>query len=110
MDLLLQLADDALGRSTGDLGIGQRPDRRRVQPARRPIVHGGLGRPAEGRSRFGFDLGSALETWPYDDRVLEQWMLYCPGSKVFTYRSDGRANFKPGSGEGSGDEASLAAR
>ncbi|HEX3600408.1 MAG TPA: hypothetical protein VHU84_09720 [Lacipirellulaceae bacterium] len=66
--------------------------------------------PDEGQSQFAFDLGGVLETWPDDDEVLEQWMLYCPDGNVFTFRSDGQVNFKPGRGEGSGDETWLAAR
>ncbi len=66
--------------------------------------------PAGGNARFLFDLGGTLETWPYDSEVNEQWMLYCPDGNVFTYRSDGHVNFKPGTGVGSGDETWLAAR
>ncbi|HEX8341242.1 MAG TPA: hypothetical protein VF624_10060 [Tepidisphaeraceae bacterium] len=65
--------------------------------------------PAEGKSRFAFDLGGVLETWPTSDRVLEQWLLYCPDGNVFTYRSDGQVNFKPGREADSGDETWLAA-
>jgi hypothetical protein len=42
-----------------------------------------------GESVFRFDLGGELTTAPYDDDLLEQWMLYCPDGYVLTYRSDG---------------------
>ncbi|HWB53796.1 MAG TPA: hypothetical protein VG722_06375 [Tepidisphaeraceae bacterium] len=49
-----------------------------------------------GRSRFEFDLGGLLETGPVDGELHEQWMLYCPDGRVFTYRSDGAVSFGPG--------------
>ncbi len=52
--------------------------------------------PKFGRTRFHFDLGGVLETAPYDDELLEQWMLYLPNGNVYTYRSDGAASFGPG--------------
>ncbi len=51
--------------------------------------------PKFGRTRFHFDLGGVLETAPYDDELLEQWMLYLPNGNVYTYRSDGAASFGP---------------
>jgi len=45
--------------------------------------------PARGTSRFSFDLGGKLNTGPYDDELLEQWMLHCPDGSVLIYRSDG---------------------
>jgi hypothetical protein len=45
--------------------------------------------PERGESVFRFDLGGKLTTAPYDDDLLEQWMLYCPDGHVLTYRSDG---------------------
>ncbi|MBX3416288.1 MAG: hypothetical protein KF851_01695 [Pirellulaceae bacterium] len=53
--------------------------------------------PKFGRTRFHFDLGGVLETAPYNDELLEQWMLYLPDGNVYTYRSDGAASFGPGS-------------
>lgn len=50
--------------------------------------------PSEGSSLFEFDLGSRLETRPYDDS--EQWMLYEPSGYVFTYRADGLYSHQPG--------------
>ena len=45
--------------------------------------------PAEGRSTFTFDLGGALETWPYgDDPTDEQWIIHAR-TEVFAYRADG---------------------
>ena len=41
-----------------------------------------------GTSVFYFDLGSRLETAPYDDQK-EQWLLYQPGGMVLTFRGDG---------------------
>lgn len=52
--------------------------------------------PENGHTRFCFDLGGALETGPYNEELLEQWMLYLPDGNVYTYRSDGAANFGPG--------------
>jgi hypothetical protein len=45
--------------------------------------------PDRGESVFKFDLGGALITAPYDKNPLEQWMLFCPGGYVLSYRSDG---------------------
>jgi hypothetical protein len=46
--------------------------------------------PAAGRSRFQFDLGATLETWPYDDdRNHKQWLLFTPSKYVLSYRADG---------------------
>lgn len=45
---------------------------------------------------FTFDLGGRLVTRPYGDEVLEQWHLYCPDGKVFTFRSDGKYSFETG--------------
>lgn len=49
----------------------------------------------KGTSRFLFDLGGKLNTGPYDDELLEQWMLYCPDGSVLTYRSDGAFAYGP---------------
>lgn len=46
--------------------------------------------PAAGRSTFTFDLGGALETWPYgDDPEEEQWSILTE-TEAFAYRADGR--------------------
>jgi hypothetical protein len=45
--------------------------------------------PMEGRSTFTFDLGGALETWPYgDDPNDEQWIIRAR-TEMFVYRADG---------------------
>ncbi|MCC2670401.1 MAG: hypothetical protein K0Q72_2872 [Armatimonadetes bacterium] len=44
---------------------------------------------------FYFDLGSRLETVPYDDQS-EQWLLYQPGGMVLTFRGDGLYSHQPG--------------
>lgn len=53
--------------------------------------------PEPGKTRFVFDLGGVLETRPYDDDLMEQWLLYLPDGDVFTYRSDGAVRFSSGS-------------
>ena len=52
-------------------------------------------RPDSGHSRFMFDLGGKISTGPYDDEVLEQWMLFLPDGYVLTYRSDGAFSYGP---------------
>ena len=49
-----------------------------------------------GQTYFGFDLGGVLETGPYNDELVEQWMLFLPDGNVYTYRSDGAVCFRPG--------------
>jgi hypothetical protein len=44
---------------------------------------------------FQFDLGSRLETRPYDD-ASEQWMLYEPAGNVLSFRADGHYSYHPG--------------
>ncbi|MET3712538.1 hypothetical protein ABIC65_003256 [Sphingomonas trueperi] len=52
--------------------------------------------PQAGTSRFTFDLGAQLETWPADDDpTVEQWYIYGPES-VFAYRADGRCSLGSG--------------
>ena len=51
--------------------------------------------PSQGRSVFIFDLGSRLETRPYD-ADSDQWLLYEPSGKVFTYRADGMYSHQRG--------------
>ena len=46
-----------------------------------------------GECVFRFDLGGMLSTAPYDEDLLEQWILYCPDSYVLTYRSDGAFSY-----------------
>ena len=59
--------------------------------------------PAAGTSRFSFDLGVSLLTWPYDDEDNdEQWLLDLPSGDVFTYRADGY--YSLGSGKQKEDE------
>ena len=49
-----------------------------------------------GKSRFTFDLGGQLETWPTgDDLTEEQWLIYGP-QNVFVYYADGRYSEQPG--------------
>lgn len=51
--------------------------------------------PASGTSRFEFDLGGLLETWPVgDDPTEEQWFIYGP-DEVFGYRADGLFSKQP---------------
>lgn len=50
--------------------------------------------PHRGSSTFYFDLGSRLETWPYEPDT-KQWYLYQPDGNVLTYRSDGRYEQSP---------------
>ena len=52
--------------------------------------------PEVGRTLFHFDLGGVLETQPYDDELLKQWMLYLPDGNVYTFRSDGAVSFGAG--------------
>lgn len=45
--------------------------------------------PDDGRSIFTFDLGGAIETWPYgDDPTDEQWIILTD-TESFAYRADG---------------------
>jgi hypothetical protein len=48
-----------------------------------------------GTSVFAFDLGSRLETHPYDADG-QQWLLYEPDGRVLTYRADGCFTHQPG--------------
>lgn len=51
--------------------------------------------PSAGRSKFEFDLGGLLETWPVgDDPTTEQWFIYGPDA-VFAYRADGQCSLQP---------------
>lgn len=51
--------------------------------------------PLSGKSRFEFDLGGLLETWPVgDDPTEEQWFIYGP-EDVFGYRADGLWSKQP---------------
>ncbi|MDQ0564127.1 hypothetical protein QO004_005945 [Rhizobium mesoamericanum] len=43
----------------------------------------------EGKSRFEFDLGGTLETWPDATDPADQWMLY-HGHDVWTLGADGK--------------------
>lgn len=57
--------------------------------------------PAGGASRFCFDLGGVLHTWPYgerDETPDDQWSLYTPTGDVLTYLQDGGYVRGPGSG------------
>jgi hypothetical protein len=47
------------------------------------------------RTIFEFDLGSVMETKPYD-RGSEQWMLYEPSGNVLTLRADKRYSYQAG--------------
>jgi hypothetical protein len=51
-------------------------------------------KPKSGNSVFTFDLGSRLETKPYNRRS-EQWLLYEPDGRVLTYRADGLFSHHP---------------
>jgi hypothetical protein len=51
--------------------------------------------PKTGQSRFTFDLGGSLETWPYgDDPTDEQWIIH-RGAETFAYRADGLYSHGP---------------
>ena len=54
--------------------------------------------PKKGTSKFTFDQGSFLETWPWDDDNTEQWMLYMNTDEVFIYCADGCYQICPKSG------------
>lgn len=48
-------------------------------------------------TRFEFDLGGVLETFPVgDDPSDEQWFLYEPSGDVLGVRADGRFSYGPG--------------
>jgi hypothetical protein len=51
--------------------------------------------PSRGRSVFHFDLGSRLETRPYDEGS-GQWIFYQPDGMVLVYRADGLYKHQPG--------------
>lgn len=52
--------------------------------------------PNAGTTRFTFDLGGQLDTWPvHGDPTEEQWFIYGP-ERVFAYRADGRCSLGPG--------------
>jgi hypothetical protein len=53
--------------------------------------------PSAGTSRFEFDLGGELLTWPYQEGHEEQWLLYEPDGRVLQYRADGHYARDPGS-------------
>ena len=51
--------------------------------------------PKTGHSRFTFDLGGSLETWPYgEDPTDEQWIIH-RGTETFAYRADGHYSYGP---------------
>jgi hypothetical protein len=52
-------------------------------------------KPKRGSSTFEFDMGSSLQTKPYNKRS-NQWLLYEPDGRVLTYRADGRFSHHPG--------------
>ena len=55
---------------------------------------------AAGASRFRFDLGATLETFPREGEPVEQqWSLRLPGGDHLAYRSDGRASLGRGGPE-----------
>lgn len=51
--------------------------------------------PENGTATFEFDLGSRLETQPYDENS-DQWLLYEPSGRVFTYGPKGQYSHQPG--------------
>ena len=51
--------------------------------------------PSQGTSIFTFELDSRLETKPYD-ADSDQWFLYEPSGKVFSYRADGMYSHQRG--------------
>ncbi len=48
--------------------------------------------PATGTSQFEFDLGSRLETVPYDQEGI-QWSVFEPSGLVLSYRFDGKIQY-----------------
>lgn len=51
--------------------------------------------PKRGSSTFEFDMGSRLNTKPYNKRS-DQWLLYEPDGRVLTYLADGHYSRDPG--------------
>jgi hypothetical protein len=51
--------------------------------------------PTRGTSKFSFEQGASIETWPYDDGNDEQWMLYMKSGGVLSYRADGSYSLDP---------------
>lgn len=47
-----------------------------------------------GKTIFAFDLGSRLETHPYN-KMEEQWLLFEPSGSVFVLRGDGQYAYQP---------------
>ena len=54
--------------------------------------------PEKGTSRFTFDLGGVLSTWPAGPEPMDQWILYAGEHFAFAYRSDG--TFRDAAAEG----------
>jgi hypothetical protein len=50
--------------------------------------------PRNANTIFEFDLGSRLETKPYDE-TSDQWMLFEPSGNVFTLRADSNYSHEP---------------
>ncbi len=75
--------DAAIARATAWLD-GQRLERLWMEPG--TVI-----------TRFEFDLGGALETFPVDDDPSdEQWLLYEPSGDVLSVRADNRFSHGPG--------------
>ena len=47
-------------------------------------------------TKFRFDLGGQLRTWPYKGEAIEMWNLRCPSGRYFAFRSDGAYSYCPG--------------
>ena len=64
------------------------------------ILTGVVVEPANGASRFTFDLGGVLETTRWADEEVgdgEQWLLFTPSEEVLSIRADGHYSWHPGS-------------
>ena len=75
----------------GDSDLASKSQRRTVRAAKELDGQELTGieiEPSTGRSTFTFDLGSRLETTPYD-ADSKQWHLYEPTGNILTYRADG---------------------
>lgn len=88
-------------RASGTISADDESTHDRIEAAARELSGQRLMRfecdAAAHRATFRFDLGTTLETWPYeDDDSGEQWSLYRPDGNVLTYRADGAVSLDPG--------------
>ena len=62
----------------------------------------------KGASRFRFDLGGVLSTWPSGPELEDQWMLYEGDHFAFAYRSDGKFRDRAEGGQPESDPSADA--